>query len=64
MDDGAEISCPYCASSFWMAVDSGGAATQRFISDCEICCRPIVFHARRMDDGAIQVDAATEEESP
>ncbi|HVM47920.1 MAG TPA: CPXCG motif-containing cysteine-rich protein [Candidatus Acidoferrum sp.] len=33
------IQCPWCGQSFELAVDTS-LRTQRFTTDCEICCRP------------------------
>lgn len=33
------IQCPFCGQSFEIAVDTS-IASQRFTTDCEICCRP------------------------
>jgi hypothetical protein len=33
------ISCPFCGQSFELAVDTS-SASQRFTTDCEVCCRP------------------------
>jgi Cysteine-rich CPXCG len=33
------ISCPFCGQSFELAIDTS-SASQRFTTDCEICCRP------------------------
>jgi hypothetical protein len=33
------IQCPFCGQTFELAVDSS-VASQRFTTDCEICCRP------------------------
>jgi hypothetical protein len=33
------IQCPYCGQSFETAVDTS-VASQRFTTDCEVCCRP------------------------
>ena len=33
------IPCPWCGQSFELAVDTS-LRTQRFTTDCEICCRP------------------------
>ena len=33
------ISCPFCGQSFELAIDTS-VASQRFVTDCEICCRP------------------------
>ena len=33
------IQCPFCGQSFELVVDTS-VASQRFTTDCEICCRP------------------------
>jgi len=33
------IHCPFCGQAIELAIDSS-VATQRFTTDCEICCRP------------------------
>ena len=37
----ASVQCPYCWEHFTIAVDSTGGDLQRFVWDCEVCCRPI-----------------------
>jgi transcription elongation factor Elf1 len=39
MEEFATIQCPFCGQSFDVAVDTS-IASQRFTTDCEICCRP------------------------
>jgi transcription elongation factor Elf1 len=33
------IQCPFCGQSFEVMIDTS-VASQRFTTDCEICCRP------------------------
>ena len=33
------VSCPFCGQSFELAVDTS-VPSQRFTTDCEVCCRP------------------------
>jgi hypothetical protein len=33
------IQCPHCGQSFELLIDTG-VASQRFTTDCEVCCRP------------------------
>ena len=33
------VQCPFCGQRFDLAVDTS-SASQRFSSECEICCRP------------------------
>jgi Cysteine-rich CPXCG len=35
-----ELSCPYCAESYGVAIDLSGG-TQSYIEDCQVCCQPI-----------------------
>ncbi len=38
------IQCPYCGQSFELVVDTS-TPTQRFTTDCEVCCRPFEVFA-------------------
>ena len=62
MDEGAEVLCPYCFQALWIAVDRMGGHHQRFVSDCEVCCRPIEFRACFDIDGRLELTAASENE--
>ena len=33
------VHCPFCGQSFDLAIDTS-VASQRFTTDCEVCCRP------------------------
>jgi hypothetical protein len=33
------VRCPFCGQSFEAAIDTS-VASQRFTTDCEVCCRP------------------------
>lgn len=39
MEVSEPIQCPYCGQRFDLLVDTS-AASQRFTTDCEVCCRP------------------------
>jgi hypothetical protein len=39
MEVSATIQCPYCGQRFELVVDTS-SPTQRFTTDCEVCCRP------------------------
>ena len=39
MEDSETIQCPYCGQSFDLIIDTT-VAEQRFVTDCEVCCRP------------------------
>ena len=40
-DTVAHVICPYCGEPNEIAVDPGGGASQDYIEDCQVCCRPI-----------------------
>ena len=40
METSATIDCPFCGQSFELTIDTS-IANQRFITDCEVCCRPL-----------------------
>lgn len=40
MQTSESIQCPFCGQTFEILVDTT-VASQRFVTDCEICCRPM-----------------------
>lgn len=44
------VRCPYCGETFDTNVDTSGG-DQRYIEDCYVCCRPIVFNIATDADG-------------
>ena len=52
MQESENIQCPFCGQTFALAVDTNGKAAQRFIVDCEICCRPMEIHLH-CEDGEV-----------
>ena len=55
---GAIIQCPYCGESIEILVDDS-AGDQRYIEDCQVCCRPISITVV-VDDGQRRVQARSE----
>ena len=39
MQASESIQCPFCGQSFELVIDTS-VASQRFTTDCEVCCRP------------------------
>ena len=39
MEVSETIQCPFCGQAFEITVDTS-IASQRFTTDCEVCCRP------------------------
>jgi hypothetical protein len=44
MQTAEAIECPFCGQSFDLMIDTS-LAHQRFITDCEVCCRPFEVFA-------------------
>jgi transcription elongation factor Elf1 len=40
MQESEKIQCPFCGQEFEVLIDTA-EASQRFATDCEICCRPL-----------------------
>lgn len=40
MDDRAEIVCGYCGEVTEIDIDALGGASQTYVEDCAVCCRP------------------------
>jgi hypothetical protein len=62
MPEIVDVRCPYCGEPMQMQVDARDGADQNFVSDCEVCCRPIRFHVRIEEDGDAVVSAQAESE--
>ncbi len=58
----AAISCPYCGEPIEILIDAS-AGDQRYIEDCQVCCRPIALSVQVDADGDAQVHAAGENEA-
>ncbi len=39
-----EVMCPYCGELVVIALDLSGGATQEYVEDCQVCCRPWQVH--------------------
>lgn len=50
------VSCPYCAEQTEIALDPGSGATQSYVEDCAVCCRPWNVYVAYADDGSATVE--------
>ena len=57
-----EVQCPYCGETIEILVDDS-AGEQRYIEDCQVCCRPITIAVSVDEDGALRVDVAGEDDA-
>lgn len=61
MIESHNVSCPYCAETFEALIDTS-VENQQYIEDCEVCCRPIVFHVMVESSGSVVVDTRHEDD--
>ena len=55
------IQCPYCGEMIDILVDTS-AGKQKYIEDCQVCCRPITMFIQINEEGEPLVRAAREDE--
>ncbi len=55
MQESAAVTCPFCGQSFEIVLDVS-IESQRFVTDCEICCRPFEVIAECEDGAILSVD--------
>jgi hypothetical protein len=58
----ADIACPYCGETITVFVDPSAGA-QRYIEDCQVCCRPITIAVEFDEDGDPLVNASSEDDT-
>lgn len=61
-DSTVRVACPYCGERIRILIDAG-ADEQRYIEDCEVCCRPIMFEVWRDAAGDWGVAASREDDA-
>lgn len=44
VDGEATVRCPHCGEENVIAIDAGGGSSQRYVEDCQVCCRPWSLH--------------------
>lgn len=55
------IGCPYCGESISILVDDT-LPEQRYVEDCQVCCRPIELDVEVAPDGDVIVNARSGDE--
>ena len=50
-----QVLCPYCGQRFELVIDTT-ESTQRFVTDCEVCCRPLEVRAECMPGEVVRLD--------
>ncbi len=55
MRDTESIQCPFCGQDCAVPLDTS-VRSQRFITDCEVCCRPFEVVAECEDGELVSLD--------
>jgi hypothetical protein len=61
MRDEAKYHCESCGQEIVVPVDLSAGASQEYVEDCPVCCRPNVVHVE-IDDGEVRVWAGSEQD--
>ena len=59
MDTTGTYSCAYCGEQSVTEVDIAAGFSQRYIEDCQVCCRPMVFRIQ-FDEESFEVGIETD----
>jgi len=60
IEDDFKFSCPYCDASQLIRFDISGGAKQQFVSDCEVCCQPILIRVEFDSESLVSFSAEQE----
>jgi len=56
-----KVQCPYCGEIIEVLIDCS-VSNQRYIEDCQVCCRPINFSVSLGEDDELTVFVSDENE--
>ncbi|HEY5718896.1 MAG TPA: CPXCG motif-containing cysteine-rich protein [Gammaproteobacteria bacterium] len=59
--DEARVDCPYCGEPLELLLDPS-VASQQYIEDCAVCCRPLLVTVSYASDGTPAVAVAREDD--
>ena len=62
LENDQEFNCPYCGEVISLRVDQTGGSRQFFVTDCEVCCRPIEIELEFDAEGYVNLIAKREGE--
>jgi transposase-like protein len=57
MEEFASIQCPFCGQASEVGIDTS-VASQRFTTDCEVCCRPFQVTAECAPGEILSLDVS------
>jgi transposase-like protein len=50
------VACPHCGEESVIFVDPGSGASQEYVEDCQVCCRPWSVHVSFDAKGQVWVE--------
>jgi transposase-like protein len=57
----AVVYCPYCAEINEIGLDPGSGSEQKYVEDCQVCCRAWEVTVRYHADGSADVSVQPED---
>ena len=60
MKDQASYVCDSCGEEIVVPIDFSAGASQEYVEDCPVCCRPNVIHVEIGEDEDVRVWAERE----
>ena len=62
LQENTSFQCPYCIGANFVCVDITAGKFQQLITDCEVCCQPIVIRVELNGNNIVSLFA--EQENP
>ena len=62
IDDVQDVECPYCGALNEITIDPSGGASQSYVEDCQVCCRPWEVQVTIDEEGKVGIELSTENE--
>jgi hypothetical protein len=62
MHDESAYICAACGEEIVVPLDLSAGASQAYVEDCPVCCRPNVIHVEIDEDGEARVWAEAEQD--
>ena len=61
IENDVEYTCPSCGETNAVGFDPTGGRRQRFVEDCPVCCRPLLFTIAVDHEGDLLVESVEAE---
>jgi len=57
-----QFSCAYCGAPNSLSIDVSGGQSQKFLTDCEVCCHPLVVKIELSGEEILSIEVFRENE--